>query len=90
VALGQEVEYLDNKGLDAKHYKALVLDLLALGPQRRAKINAMLLSKLPASIASDRSRKVYIKTFYRTWCARARSKTRGATNAALWRLRQKN
>ena len=91
VALGQEVEYLDNKGLDAKHYKALVLDLLALGPQRRAKINAMLLSKLPASIASDRSRKVYIKNLLQDMVREGSIENAGgATNAALWRLRQKN
>lgn len=91
VALGQEVEYLDNKGLDAKHYKALVLDLLALGPQRRAKINAMLLSKLPASIASDRSRKVYIKNLLQDMVREGSIENAGgATNAALWRLRQKS
>ena len=90
VALGQEVEYLDNKGLDAKHYKALVLDLLALGPQRRAKINAMLLSKLPASMASDRSRKVYIKNLLQDMVREGSIENAGgATNAALWRLRQK-
>lgn len=91
VALGQEVEYLDSKGLDAKHYKALVLDLLALGPQRRAKINAMLLSKLPASIASDHSRKVYIKNLLQDMVRDGSIENAGgATNAALWRLRQKN
>ena len=42
VATDQEVEYLNHKGLDSKHYKGLVLGLLALGPQPRAKINAML------------------------------------------------
>ena len=76
---------------DAKHYKALVLDLLALGPQRRAKINAMLLSKLPASIASDRSRKVYIKNLLQDMVREGSIENAGgATNAALWRLRQKN
>lgn len=91
VALGQEVEYLDNKGLDAKHYKALVLDLLALGPQRRAKINAMLLSKLPASIASEPSRKVYIKNLLQDMVREGSIENAGgATNAALWRLRQKS
>ena len=91
VALGQEVEYLDNKGLDAKHYKALVRDLLTLGPQRRAKINAMLLSKLPASIASDHSRKVYIKNLLQDMVREGLIENAGgATNAALWRLRQKS
>lgn len=86
VALGQEVEYLDNKGLDAKHYKALVLDLLALGPQRRAKINAMLLPKLPASIVSDHSRKVYIKNLLQDMVREHLIENAGgATNAALWR-----
>ena len=91
VALGQEVEYLDNKGLDAKHYKALVLNLLGLGPQRRAKINAMLLSKLPVSIASDHSRKVYIKNLLQDMVREGLIENAGgATNAALWRLTQKN
>ncbi|MDF1485576.1 putative DNA binding domain-containing protein [Ramlibacter sp. H39-3-26] len=88
VALGQEVEYLDNKGLDAKHYKALVLDLLVLGPQRRTKINAMLLPKLPASIASDHSRKVYIKNLLQDMVREHLIENAGgATNAALWRRR---
>lgn len=86
VALGQEVEYLDNKGLDAKHFKALVLDLLALGPQPRAKINAMLLPKLPASIASDHSRKVYIKNLLQDMAREGLIENAGgATKAALWR-----
>ncbi|MDD2544895.1 MAG: ATP-binding protein [Burkholderiaceae bacterium] len=86
VALGQEVAYLDNKGLGAKHYKALVLDLLALGPQPRAKINAMLLPKLPASIASDHSRKVYIKNLLQDMVREGLIENAGgATKAALWR-----
>lgn len=86
VATGQEVEYLDHKGLDAKHYKALVLELLALGPQRRTRINAMLLPKLPASIASDHSRKVYIKNLLQDMVREQLIENAGgATNAALWR-----
>ncbi|AVP56358.1 RNA-binding domain-containing protein [Pulveribacter suum] len=88
VALGQEVEYLDHKGLDARHYKALVLDLLALGAQRRVKINAMLLSKLPASIASEHSRKAYIKNLLQDMVREGSIENAGgSTNAALWRLR---
>ncbi|WP_024539782.1 RNA-binding domain-containing protein [Comamonas badia] len=86
VALGQEVEYVNHKGLDAKHYKALVLDLLALGSQRRAKINAMLLPKLPASISSERSRKIYIKNLLQDMVHEDLiENVGGATNAALWR-----
>lgn len=86
VALGQEVEYVNSKGLNAKHYQALVLDLLALGPQRRSKINAMLLPKLPASITSDHSRKVYIKNLLQDMVrARLIENAGGATKAALWR-----
>lgn len=88
VAIGHEVEYLDHKGLDARHYKALVLELLALGPQRRAKINAMLLPKLPASIASEYRRKVYIKNLLQDMVREQLiENVGGATNAALWRRR---
>ncbi len=86
VATGQEIEYLEQKGLDATHYKALVLELLALGPQRRAKINAMLLPKLPASISSEYSRKVYIKNLLQDMAREQLiENVGGATNAALWR-----
>ena len=88
VAMGQEVEYLNHKGLDSKHYRGLVLELLAFGPQRRAKINAMLLPKLPASIATGSSQRTYIKNLLQDMVREQLIENAGgATQAALWRLK---
>lgn len=57
---GQEVNYTLQRGLDMQHYKALVLRLLWLGPQRRPKIDQLLIEKLPSSNAPDK-RKTYVK-----------------------------
>ena len=89
VAAGHEVEYLNHKGLDSRHYKGLVLALLALGPQPRAKINAMLLPKLPAAIAPGSSQKTYIKNLLQDMVREQLIENAGgATQAALWRLKQ--
>ena len=89
VATGQEVEYLNHKGLDSKHYKGLVLELLALKPQRRAKINAMLLPKLPTAIAPGNSQKTYIKNLLQDMVREQLIENAGgATQAALWRLKK--
>ena len=88
VATDQEVEYLNQKGLDSKHYKGLVLGLLALGPQPRAKINAMLLPKLPAAIALS-SQKTFIKNLLQDMVREQLIENAGgATQAALWRLKR--
>ena len=58
---GYEVEYVDQSGLDDEHFKALVLKLLATGPQPRAKIDALLLRKLPGSMSTDGERKDYVR-----------------------------
>lgn len=88
VAMGQEVEYLNHKGLDSKHYRGLVLELLAFGPQPRAKINAMLLPKLPASIATGSSQRTYIKNLLQDMVREQLIENAGgATQAALWRLK---
>ncbi len=88
VATDQEVEYLNHKGLDSKHYKGLVLGLLALGPQPRAKINAMLLPKLPAAIALS-SQKTFIKNLLQDMVREQLIENAGgATQAALWRLKR--
>ena len=88
VATDQEVAYLNHKGLDPKHYKGLVLGLLALGPQPRAKINAMLLPKLPAAIALS-SQKTFIKNLLQDMVREQLIENAGgATQAALWRLKR--
>ena len=88
VAMGQEVEYLNHKGLDSKHSRGLVLELLAFGPQPRAKINAMLLPKLPASIATGSSQRTYIKNLLQDMVREQLIENAGgATQAALWRLK---
>ena len=89
VATGQEVSYVNNKGLDAKHYKGLVLDLLALGAQPRQKINDLLLSKLPASIDGDLRRKEYIKNLLQEMARDQQiENVGGATRAAKWQLKK--
>jgi ATP-dependent DNA helicase RecG len=87
-AAGQEVRYTLERGLDAQHYKALVLQLLSLGPQPRTTINTLLLGKLPGSIAADKQ-KTYIKNLLRDMADRDRTIEAfgGKTRAALWRLR---
>lgn len=89
VATGQEVNYVNNKGLDAKYYKALVLDLLALGVQPREKINGLLLSKLPASIHGDVRRKEFIKNLLQEMARDQQiENVGGATRAAKWQLKK--
>jgi ATP-dependent DNA helicase RecG len=58
---GREVEYVDHRGLDDEHFRALVLKLLATGPQPRAKIDALLLRKLPGHLAGDGERKEHVR-----------------------------
>ncbi len=89
VATGQEVSYVNSKGLDAKHYKALLLDLLALGPQPRHQINSLLLAKLPASIDGDLRRKEYIKNLLQEMARDQQiENVGGATRAAKWQLKE--
>lgn len=89
VATGQEVNYVNNKGLDAKHYKALVIDLLALGAQPREKINGLLLSKLPASISGSTNQKTYIKNLLQEMVRDQQiENVGGATRAAKWQLKK--
>lgn len=87
-ATGREAEYVDAAGLDGQHYRALVLKLLALGPQPRTKINRLLLDKLPASIAGERRRRDYIKALLQDMARQGDIENiGGATRAARWALR---
>ena len=86
-ASGREVSYTVDKGLDSQHYKALVVQLLKLGPQGRPKINQLLLDKLPGAIAPDK-RAGYIKTLLREMARDGVIETDGGrTKAAKWRLK---
>lgn len=87
---GQEVRYTLDRGLDAQHYKGLVLGLLKLGPQRRRKINDLLLDKLPASVPADK-RGTYIKNLLQEMAYRDQTiETDGAlTQAARWRIKER-
>lgn len=86
-AAGQEVSYTVDRGLDSQHYKALVVQLLKLGPQGRSKINQLLLDKLPGAVAPER-RAGYIKSLLRDMARDGIVETDGAkTKAAKWRLK---
>ena len=80
---------MNSKGLGAKHYKALLLDLLALGPQPRHQINSLLLAKLPASIDGDLRRKEFIKNLLQEMARDQQiENVGGATRAAKWQLKK--
>jgi ATP-dependent DNA helicase RecG len=86
-ASGREVSYTVDRGLDSQHYKALVVQLLKLGPQRRAKINQLLLDKLPGAITQDK-RAGYIKNLLQDMAKDGTIETDGAkTKAAKWLLK---
>ena len=88
-ATGQEVSYVNNKGLDPRYYKARVLDLLALGSQTRPKINELLLSQLPGSIQGDVRRKEYIKNLLQEMARDQQvENVGGATRSAKWQLKK--
>jgi ATP-dependent DNA helicase RecG len=86
-ASGREVSYTVDRGLDSQHYKALVVQLLKLGPQGRPKINQLLLDKLPGAVAPEK-RAGYIKSLLRDMARDGVIETDGAkTKAAKWRLK---
>lgn len=87
---GQEVRYTLDRGLDAQHYKGLVLGLLRLGPQRRRKINELLRDKLPDSVPLDK-RGTYIKNLLQEMAHRDQTieTDGGQTQAARWRVKSR-
>ena len=89
-ATGKEPEYVDAAGLEVEHFRALVLKLLKLGPQPRAKINRLLMDKLPTTIVDDARRKAFIKNLLQDMVRRRDiENVGGLTNAARWaRVRQ--
>ena len=85
---GHEVEYVDDSSLDGQHFKALVRKLLATGPQPRAKIDALLMRKLPGTLHSDAARKDYIRRLLQEMReARQIGNVGKATRGARWALR---
>ncbi len=89
-ATGREAEYVDATGLDNAHFRALVLKLLALGPQPRPSINRLLLAKLPASIVGDARRRAFVKGLLQDMARRGEIvNVGGATKAARWALVQR-
>lgn len=87
-AAGQEVPYTLARGLDAQHYKALVVQLLSMGPQPRRRIDELLIGKLPDSVPQER-RKTYVKNLLRDMADRDGTIEAfgGKTRAARWRIR---
>lgn len=85
---GQEVRYTLDRGLDAQHYKGLILSLLNLGPQRRRKINELLWDKLPDAVPVDK-RGTYIKNLLQEMAYRDQTieTDGGQTQAARWRIK---
>lgn len=87
VSLGQEVEYLNQRGPEAQDYQDALCKLLALGPQPRAKIDDLLLPKLQLWMPELVERKKFIKKLLRSLVAQGRiANTGGATHAAQWVL----
>lgn len=89
VATGQEVSFINHKGLDAKYYKARILDLLALNPQARSKINELLLPQLPESVKGDKRRGEFIKNLLQEMSRENLIENiGGATRSAKWQLKK--
>lgn len=87
VATGQEVEYLNQRRPDVDDYKAVLCKLLALGPQPRAKVDALLLPKLQLWIPELAQRKEYVKALLKEMSKEGRIQNIGGkTKAALWAL----
>ena len=87
VALGQEVEYLNQRRPDADDYKAALHKLLALGPQPRSKIDELLLPKLQLWIPELAQRKEYVRTILKEMSKEGRIRNIGGkTKAARWAL----
>lgn len=88
-ATGREAEYVTDVGLEAQHYRALVLKLLALGPQPRSAINRLLLDKLPASVQGIQRRRGVIKSLLQGMAQRGEiENVGGSTKAARWALKR--
>ena len=86
-ATGQEVEYLNQRRPDVADYKPVLCKLLALGPQPRTKVDALLLPKLQLWIPELAKRKEYVKALLKEMSKEGRIQNIGGrTKAALWAL----
>jgi ATP-dependent DNA helicase RecG len=86
-ALGREPEYVDATGIGDDWMRAKVLKLLALGPQPRAKINALLLQTVPQVVVGEARRRAFIKDLLQEMARRGEIRNvGGATRAARWAL----
>lgn len=86
-ATGQEVEYLNQRRPDVEDYKTVLCKLLALGPQPRTKVDALLLPKLQLWIPELSKRKEYVKALLKEMSKEERIQNIGGrTKAALWAL----
>ena len=86
-ATGQEVEYLNQRRPDVADYKTVLCKLLALGPQPRTKVDALLLPKLQLWIPELAKRKEYVKALLKEMSKEGRIQNIGGrTKAALWAL----
>lgn len=87
VAIGQEVEYLNQRRPDVDDYKSALCKLLALGPQPRAKVDALLLPKLQLWIPELAQRKEFVKALLKEMSKEGRIQNIGGkTKAARWAL----
>jgi ATP-dependent DNA helicase RecG len=87
VLTGAEVDYVNHRGLDDDYFRALVLKLLATGPQPRRKIDALLLSKLPGRLATAQERKEHVRRLLKEMRLAGTIVNVGKpTRGALWAL----
>ncbi|MDA8523402.1 ATP-binding protein [Acidovorax sp. NCPPB 4044] len=87
VAMGQEVAYLNQRRPDVDDYKTALCKLLSLGPQPRAKVDALLLPKLQLWIPGLTERKEFIKELLKEMSRDGRiHNVGGRTRAARWAL----
>jgi len=87
VLTGSEVEYVQHRGLDDDHFKALVRKLLSTGPQPRAQIDALLLGKLPESLVGLARRREYVRRLLQDMREAGQIVNVGkATRGATWAL----
>lgn len=90
-AIGQEVQYLNQRRPDTQDYQTALCKLLALGPQPRAKVDALLLPKLQLWIPELAKRKEYVKELLKDMSKAGRIQNIGGpTRAALWALTPNN
>ena len=86
-AIGQEVQYLNQRRPDAQDYQTALCKLLALGPQPRTKVDDLLLPKLQLWIPDLAQRKEYVKALLKEMSKEGRIQNIGGrTKAALWAL----